>query len=154
MLADFWSPGQLRHAGGGILRLTAFTAQSFSPNGGFPTHFRPDFMFLSPVFKLSAQLMAVRAVGTAPCCCGNATTIVLLLQNSSSCNTTRTGPPKRHRQVRSNYYFRNIFYIYDPPLPIPVPEHIWHRLDRLPLLHTVMCLTPEHNSQDTDIGKQ
>ena len=37
----FW---QSRHAGG-ILRGTALTAQSFSPNGGFPTPFVPDLMF-------------------------------------------------------------------------------------------------------------
>ena len=43
-LTDFWVFWQSKHAGG-ILRGTALTTQSFSPNGGFPTPFVPDSMF-------------------------------------------------------------------------------------------------------------
>ena len=43
-LADFLVFWQSKHAGG-ILRGTALTGQSFSPNGGFPTPFVPDLMF-------------------------------------------------------------------------------------------------------------
>ena len=43
-LTDFWVFWQSKHAGG-ILRGTALTGQSFSPNGGFPTPFVPDLMF-------------------------------------------------------------------------------------------------------------
>ena len=37
----FWQSGHVRV----ILRVTALTTQSFSPNGGFPTRFVPDLMF-------------------------------------------------------------------------------------------------------------
>ena len=43
-MTDFWVFWQSKHAGG-ILRGTALTGQSFSPNGGFPTPFVPDLMF-------------------------------------------------------------------------------------------------------------
>ena len=43
-MSEFWVFWQSKHAGG-ILRGTALTAQSFSPNGGFPTPFVPDSMF-------------------------------------------------------------------------------------------------------------
>ena len=93
----FW---QSRHAGG-ILRCTALTTQSFSPNGGFPTPFVPESMFsgrilacLTGIYTLYKQHIASLysqhsccGFSTATiCCCGTATGLVWLPHSLCGCH--------------------------------------------------------------------
>ena len=100
---------QSRHAGG-ILRGTALTAQSFSPNGGFPTPFVPDSMFsgrilacLTGIYTLYKQHIASLysqhsccGFSTATiCCCGTATALVWLPHSLCGCHTASVWLPHR-----------------------------------------------------------
>ena len=82
MFFGFW---QSRHVGG-ILRGTALTTQSFSPNGGCPTRFVPDLMFSSGL--IARGLVAVEQPQL--CCCTSPTGLVWLPHRPCAASTQDT----------------------------------------------------------------
>ena len=104
LFADFLFFWQSRHARG-ILRGTALTGQSFSPNGSFQTPFVPDSMFSGRfwphyIASLNSQHSCCGFSTATMCCCGTATALVWLPHSLCGCHRAYLWLPHRGHVVR------------------------------------------------------
>ena len=150
--ADFSVFWQSRHAGG-ILRCTALTTQSFSPNGGFPTPFVPESMFSGRILACSTGIYTLYKQHIASlysqhsccgfstatmCCCGTATALVWLPHSLCGCHTASVWLPHRghvHGTARARDGTGRDGQCAESLEALPAPTHTQtHTQDRYPAL--------------------